>query len=83
MAICLELGGVTTEVAIQDLNTALTALITGLLAQGVDTQSIIRTVEDAIQTSNSELKLLNARTEEMGDTGLGMEDIEFNNDDLG
>ena len=42
---CLILGGVTAEMAIEDNSEATTALIEGLVAQGVTTQDILRDVE--------------------------------------
>lgn len=76
MAICLVLGGVTTEMAIKDLNAALTLLITSLLAQGVDTQTILKLVNCTIDENKEQLELLNARTEEAYQTTITKEDLE-------
>ena len=76
MPACLELGGVTTEMAIEDLNETLTALVVGLLAQGLTNQEIIQNVKQAVDINNEELKLLNARTEEVYETTITKEDIE-------
>ena len=75
MAQCLTLGGVTTEMAIEDLNTALTSLITSLIAQGVEGNIILDDVKKAIEKNELQLELLNLRTEEAFDTKLGEEDI--------
>ena len=75
MAQCLTLGGVTTEMAIEDLNTALTSLITNLLAQGVESNIILDDVKQAIEKNEEQLTLLNARTEEAFDTKLDAKDI--------
>ena len=45
MPICLELGGETTEMAIEDLNTALTSLIVTLTAQGATNEEILSGIE--------------------------------------
>jgi hypothetical protein len=76
MAQCLTLGGVTAEMAIEDLNTALTTLITSLVAQGVTTQDILRSIEGTGSHTEEEMRLLNIRIEEAFDTKLDKEDIE-------
>ncbi len=75
MTDCLTLGGVTTEMAIEDLNTNLTSLITSLLAQGVESNIILEDVKQAIEQNEEQLTLLNARTEEAFDTKLDAKDI--------
>ena len=75
MAICLTLGGITTEMAIEDLDTALTSLITSLLAQGVEGNIILDDVKKAVEKNELQLELLNLRTEEAYNTKLGEQDI--------
>ena len=75
MAQCVILGGVTTEMAIEDLSTALTTLITSLLAQGVESNIILDDVKQAIEKNELQLELLNLRTEEAFDTKLDEKDI--------
>ena len=75
MAICLVLGGVETEMAIEDLNEQFTTLVTALIAQGVETQYILQGVESIADHMNEELILLNVRTEEAFDTKLDKKDI--------
>ena len=75
MAVCLVLGGVETEMAIEDLNEQFTTLVTGMLAQGVDTQELLRTIESVANHMREELTLLNARTEEAFETKLDEKDI--------
>ena len=72
---CLELGGVTTEMAIEDLNEQFTTLVTGLLVQGASTQDLLRGVESVAAHMEEELVLLNARTEEAYDTKIDKKDI--------
>jgi len=59
MPICLTLGGVTTEMAIEDNTEALTSLITILTAQGVQTNQILEDLEghsvDAINVQKATL----------------------------
>lgn len=83
MATCLTLGGPLTgdrlddiEEEVTDLSEALDGLITSLLAQGVESHIILEDVRQAIEKNESELKLLNARTEEAYDTKIDKEDIE-------
>ena len=76
MAQCLTLGGVTTEMAIEDLNTAITSLISSLVAQGLTTQEILRSIEDIGIHTEEEMRLLNIRIEEAFDTKLDEKDIE-------
>ena len=72
---CLTLGGVTAEMAIEDLNDQFTTLVTGLLSQGVTTQDILRDVESTSSHIEEELQLLNARTEEAYDTKIDKKDL--------
>ena len=72
---CLTLGGVTAEMAIEDLNDQFTTLVTGLLSQGVTTQDILRDVESTSSHMEEELRLLNARTEEAYDTNIDKKDL--------
>ena len=48
---CLTLGGVTTEMAIEDLDTALTALIVTLTAQGATNEEILQEIDSHITSS--------------------------------
>ena len=75
MPACLTLGGVTVEMAIEDLNDQFTTLVTGLLSQGVTTQDILRDVESTSSHIEEELQLLNARTEEAYDTKIDKKDL--------
>jgi len=75
MALCLTLGGITTEMAIEDLTQTIEELVTSLLLQGVSTQDILRGIESVAGHTEEELKLLNARTEEAYDTKLDKKDI--------
>ena len=75
MTQCLTLGGVTTEMAIEDLNTAITSLINSLVAQGLTTQEILRGIEDVGSHTEEEMRLLNIRIEEAFDTKLDKKDI--------
>ena len=48
---CLELGGVTTEMAIEDLNDNLSGLIVSLTATGVETNTILSGIEGDVYKS--------------------------------
>lgn len=71
----LILGGVTAEMAIEDNSEATTALITTLTEQGETNEGILRTIEDTMGNNETELKLLNARTEEAYETTITKEDL--------
>ena len=72
---CLELGGVTTEMAIEDIQDSLTTLITSLLAQGVESNIILEDVKQAIEKNEEQLRVLNMRTEEAFETKLDERDL--------
>jgi len=73
---CLTLGGETTEMAIEDNSEATTALIATLTAQGETNELILEDVKQTIIKTETQLKLLNAKTEEAFNTKITEEDLE-------
>ena len=76
MADCLILGGVTTEMAIEDNSEAIAALIATLATTGEASNLLLEDVNQTMRDNEKQLKLMNRQVEEAFDTTITEEDIE-------